>query len=347
MKKKIRVGLLFGGRSSEHPISVASARSVFQHLDRRRYDVAPILIRRDGGWLSGPAVRAVLTSEKDEAPTRALARQADHPSSLTRLDVILPIFHGPYGEDGTLQGLLEMLGVPYVGSGVLASALAMDKMRSRALFRDAGLPVPKTLALTRPSPIDIRRTVRTLGLPLVIKPNRSGSSIGVTIVRHRRDVSKALRTAQRFDPTSLFEEFVAGRELTVPVLGGARSRALPVIEIIPRSGFFDLDAKYRGVAAGETLEVCPAKLPARLARQAQALALRAHRLLGCRGLTRTDFRLRHSGRLILLETNTMPGLTSESLAPKAIRIAGLSFDRLLDRLIRDALRDRRAHSLPL
>ncbi len=345
--KRLRVGLLFGGRSSEHPISVASARSVFQHLDRRHYDVVPILIRRDGGWLSGPAVRAVLTSEENDPPTQALAKQEDHPSSLKRLDVILPIIHGPYGEDGTLQGLLEILGVPYVGSGVLASALAMDKLKSRALFRDAGLPVPKTIALIRPSPADIRRAVRTLGLPLVVKPNRSGSSIGITIIHHRREVPKAIRAAQRFDDTILFEEFVTGRELTVPVLGGARSRALPVIEIIPRSGFFDLYAKYRGVASGETQEVCPAKLLPRLARQAQALALRAHRLLGCRGLTRTDFRLRRSGQLVVLETNTMPGLTSESLAPKAVRLAGLPFNQLLDRLIRDALRARRTNSLPL
>lgn len=346
MKKKIRVGLLFGGRSSEHPISVASARSIFQHLNRQEYEVVPILIRRDGSWLSGPKVHAVLASGKNKTVSQTLTTRANQPASLKRLDVILPIIHGPYGEDGTLQGMLEMLNVPYVGSGVLASALAMDKMRSRGLFRDAGLPVPKTIVLTKPTAADIRRSVRTLGLPLVVKPNRSGSSIGISIVRRLREVSQAIRIAQRFDPIILLEEFIAGRELTVPVLGSIRSRALPVIEIIPQSGFFDLYAKYRGVAAGETQEICPAKVSSRVSRQAQALALHAHRLLGCRGLTRTDFRLRHSGQLILLETNTMPGFTSESLAPKAVRIAGISFSQLLDTLIIEALAGPRHRRLP-
>lgn len=347
MKQKIRVGLLFGGRSIEHAISIESARAIYRSLDPKRYMVTPILVSKAGDWLAGPRVRRLLKDPTaPEKSVRSLAKREDSSEPLHGLDLVFPVFHGPFGEDGTIQGLLEVLNVPYVGSGVLASALGLDKMRSRTLFRAAGLPVPKTVQAERPSPSDSRRAARRLGYPLVVKPNRAGSSIGVSIVSRSQELATAVATARRFDSLVLFEEYVAGRELTVPVLGNIRPRALPVIEIITKAAFFDLRAKYRGVAKGETQELCPAPVAKAIARQAQAFARRAHQTLGCRGLTRTDFRLRRSGRLVVLETNTMPGFTENSLAPKAARVGGISFSQLLDRLIQEALALPRQRRLP-
>ncbi len=347
MKKKIRVGLLFGGRSTEHSISIESARAIYRSLDPKRYLIRPILIGKEGEWLAGPPVHGLLkNSAGPEKGVLSLAKRKDSSEPIRQLDVVFPVFHGPFGEDGTVQGLLELLDVPYVGSGVLASALGMDKVRSRTLFRAAGLPVPKTVQAIRPSASESRGAARRLGYPLVVKPNRAGSSIGVSIVSRRQELPAAVATAGRFDPLILFEAYVAGRELTVSVLGSARPRALPVIEIIPKAGFFDLRAKYRGVAEGETQELCPAPVTKAIARQAQALALRAHQTLGCRGLTRTDFRLRRSGQLVVLETNTMPGFTENSLAPKAVRVGGISFPELLNRLIQEALAVPRPRRLP-
>lgn len=336
--KKIRVGLMFGGTSNEHAVSIESARAVFRHLDRKKYSVVPIAIHRSGKWLTGPASQRLLTVDRPDA-TRALATIAPG-EPFSRLDVVLPLFHGRYGEDGTLQGLLEMAGVPYVGSGVLASALGMDKMKSRMIFRDAGLPVPPTAFLDRPSLKDAQRAVRSIGLPCVVKPNRSGSSIGVSIVHQSRDVSRAWKLARRFDYQILVEKYLRGRELTVAVLGSLKSKAMPVTEIVPTGEFFDLAAKYRGVASGLTKEICPASIPPTLARTAQALAVQAHMLLNCRGLTRTDMIASRTGKITLLEINTIPGFTENSLAPKAVQASGITFSDFLDRLIQDALTHR-------
>ncbi|MBI3115217.1 MAG: D-alanine--D-alanine ligase [Candidatus Kerfeldbacteria bacterium] len=339
MKRRLRLGILFGGRSAEHEISIASARSVLQHLDRARFDVVPMVIRRDGRWVTGPAARQLLEGRMTpEQGGRALA-QGPSPADPTRgLDVVFPILHGRDGEDGTVQGMLELFDVPYVGSGVLASALGLDKLRSRRLFRDAGLHVPRTIALSRPTVNQATRAVRSLGLPVFVKPNQSGSSIGVTRVQALTELATAVRTAREHDDDILIEQGLPGRELTVAVLGDRKPRALPVIEIVPTHGFFDLYAKYRGVAAGETLEQCPANIPVAVARRVQHAAIAAHTTLGCRGLTRTDLILSPRGRLTVLELNTIPGFTAESLAPKSARAAGIPFTALLNRLIDDALR---------
>lgn len=346
MKKKLHVGLLFGGRSTEHDISIASARSVALHLRRSRYIVHPVYVTREGRWVFGSPAAHLLRSTASVRRPRGIVGFQAVAQAFSRIDIVVPVFHGPFGEDGTIQGLLEFLGIPYTGSGVLASALAMDKIRCRHIFAAAGIPIARGMAVHQPKRSDMHQILRTIGLPLVVKPNRGGSTIGTTIVRSHAQLYRALSESAVHDPTVLIERFVAGRELTVPVLGNRRPQALPVIEIIASGGVFDLYAKYAGVADGRTRELCPAPLSRRIAVEAQRLAVAAHIAVGCYGLSRTDMILRSTGSLIVLEINTLPGFTKDSLAPKAARAAGIPFSRLLDRLIDEALAISRPSPMP-
>jgi len=305
---RIRVALICGGVSGEREISLKSGTQVAKALDPERYRVS----RYD--------------------PAADLPRLI---SDAPNLDVALIILHGRWGEDGTIQGLLDLIGLPYQGSGVLSSALCMDKRASKALYRFHGLPVPKDLVLDRQAPHDLDRIIETLGLPLVIKPNSEGSSLGMTIPRTRAELEKGLCQAFALDRYLLIEEYIQGREITASVLGNDQLEDLPLIEIIPgpEYRFFDYEAKYK---PGATREICPAPLPEDLARQARDLGLQAHRALYCRGYSRTDLMLK-DGRFYLLETNTIPGMTETSLFPQAAKAAGYSFSRLMDRLIELAL----------
>lgn len=309
--RKLTVALLAGGRSAEREVSLKSGEQVYRALDRERYDIR----RYD--------------------PRDDLLRLAQDARSI---DVALIILHGRLGEDGTIQGFLEALDIPYHGSGVLGSAVAINKILSKRLYVEAGLPVAPYLVLDRREPRGSREVFDHLGLPLVVKPEHEGSSIGLSIVRDRSELEAALEMAFQYDRRCLVEKYIAGTEITAGVLGNDTLEALPLVEIIPGDGyhFFDYEAKY---TPGATREICPARLSAELTQTAQAYAGRAHQALCCRGYSRTDMIVTASGEIYLLETNTIPGMTQTSLFPQAAAAAGISFSTLLDRLIGLALED--------
>lgn len=302
--KKLTVALLAGGRSPEREVSLSSGQQVFEALDHNKYNVR----RYD--------------------PKTDLARLIQEAAEI---DVALIILHGRYGEDGTIQGLLDLLDIPYQGSGVLGSALAMDKVATKHLYAQAGIPTPTWLCVRSKEQIDSAQVCARLGLPLVVKPVTGGSSIGMSIVRTQEALPQALAEAFRVDSQALLEPYLKGIELTAGVIGNEDLEALPIIEIIPSgpNEFFNYHAKY---TPGATKEICPARIPDAIATQAQSYALMAHRALFCDGYSRTDMIL--CGKtLYVLETNTIPGMTGTSLLPQAAAAAGLPFSALLDRLI--------------
>jgi D-alanine-D-alanine ligase len=306
--KKMRLALIAGGKSAEREVSLKSGDQVFKALDKSKYDIR----RYD--------------------PLTDLERLVrDAPE----LEVALIIMHGRGGEDGTVQGLLELLEVPYQGSGVLASALGMNKELSKVLYQLAGLRVPRALAFTRAEAPGAREIEAALGLPVVIKPATEGSSIGVTIAKTHQEVDTGLAAAFHYDSRVLVEEFITGTEVTGGVLGNSSLQALPLVEILPSASypFFTYEAKYQ---PGATTEICPARLNLELTKAAQQCALTAHQALGCRGYSRTDMLIR-DGQVYVLETNTIPGMTATSLFPQAAQAMGLEFPALLDTLIQLAL----------
>jgi D-alanine-D-alanine ligase len=311
------VAVIGGAWSGERVISLRSQASVVKAL-------------RGRGW----RVDAI-----DLLPDRGRPRPATPPGvHPVRLSALLPrlrrsgdtaflTVHGSFGEDGRLQGLLEMAGIPFTGSGSLASALAMDKAVAKTVLRAAGVPVPGGRLLRRGEPAG------AVALPAVVKPVSQGSALGVTLARTRAQLLAGLKAAWRWEAQALVEPFLAGRELTVGVLG---DRALPVVEILPQHAFYDFHSKY---AAGGSKHLCPAPLSAALARKAQALGLKAHRALGCRAFSRSDLILGAGGRLRLLEVNTLPGLTDVSLLPDAAKAAGLGYGELLEAMLAISMKE--------
>lgn len=304
MTKKLTVALISGGVSSERDVSLKSGDQVFEALDKSKYTVC-----------------------RYDPKTDLLRLVAD----ASTLDVALIVLHGPFGEDGTVQGLLELLGIPYQGSGVLGSAVAMNKLASKQLYEKAGIPTPAYMTLHRQDQWNTQMIIERMGLPLVVKPVKGGSSIGMSIVKTPEAITSAFSNAFQHDDTVLIEAFIQGTELTVGVIGNQELEPLPAIEIIPDSQyeFFDYHAKY---LPGASREICPARIDDTLTQKAQACALMAHRALFCHGYSRTDMIL--SGRdIYVLETNTIPGMTETSLLPLAAKTAGISFPQLLDKLI--------------
>jgi D-alanine-D-alanine ligase len=305
---KLRLALIAGGKSSEREVSLKSGAQVYQALNQDKYDIR----RYDP-----------LTD------LERLVREAKE------LDVALIIMHGRGGEDGSLQGLLNLLEIPYQGSGVLASALAMNKELSKTIYQQAGLKAPRALTFDRVEAPSPRKIEAALGLPVVIKPVHEGSSIGISMAGTIEALQTGLTAAFALDHRVMVEEFIQGTEVTGGVLGNANLQALPLVEIIPAStyGFFDYEAKYQ---PGATQEICPARLDPELTRRAQECALTAHKALGCRGYSRTDLMIREQD-IFVLETNTIPGMTATSLFPQGAKAAGLDFPALLDTLINLAL----------
>ena len=304
----MRLALIAGGKSSEREVSLKSGAQVYQALNQDKYDIR----RYDP-----------LTD------LERLVREANE------LDAALIIMHGRGGEDGSMQGLLDLLEIPYQGSGVLASALAMNKELSKVIYRQAGLKVPEALAFLRETAPRSQEIKAKLGLPVVIKPANEGSSIGVTMARTIKEMERGLSAAFKLDRRVIVEEFISGIEVTGGVLGNARLQAMPLVEIIPSDiyAFFDYEAKYQ---PGASEEICPARLSPGLTQRAQACALTAHKALGCRGYSRTDMMVRDQ-EIYVLETNTIPGMTATSLFPQGAKAAGIDFPRLLDTLINLAL----------
>ncbi len=307
---KLTLALLSGGVSSEREVSLNSGDQVYAALDKDKYHV----IRYD--------------------PKTDLARLVEDAAGI---DAALIILHGPYGEDGTVQGLLELLNIPYQGSGVLGSSLAMNKLAAKYLYEKAGLPVPPYMALQKDDPLKPVSWAKQLGLPLVVKPNEAGSSVGMTIVKSTDAIAAAVEKAFDHDSTVLLESYIDGVELTGGVIGNKELQALPLIEIIPddQHEFFDYDAKY---TAGVTQEICPARIDDQMTATAQTYAKTAHNALFCKGYSRTDMILK-ADQIFVLETNTIPGMTATSLLPQAAQVAGFSFSRLLDELITFSIED--------
>ena len=356
--KRTRLAVVFGGRSTEHAISCVSAGSILAAVDRDRYDVVAIGITTEGRWVLAPDDPALLALSGRELPSvkdgqavalpgdptaGGLVPLEDGPALLGQVDVVFPVLHGPYGEDGTLQGLLELAGVPYVGSGVLASAAAMDKSVARVLLAGAGIAVTPAVtvraarwAADRDGVVD---EVRALGLPVFVKPARGGSSIGISKVRDLAELPAAVEQALRCDPKVLVEAMVVGREVECGILEDADGRpqaSVPAeVRVVGDHDFYDFEAKY--LDAATELDV-PADLPQEVTDRVQAVARTAYDALDCEGLARVDFFVGPDGELTVNEVNTMPGFTPTSMFPRMWAASGVDYPELVDRLVQAALR---------
>lgn len=347
---KTRVGVIFGGRSGEHDVSLVSARSVMEAMDPGKYEVVPIGITREGRWITQGDPMALLTAaaqkqlslsgEAMDLPAAVrqelLAQTGILGSRLPAVDVVFPVLHGPFGEDGTLQGQLEMAGIPYVGGGVAASAVGMDKVLMKDVFRQHGLPVVESMPLLRRSwqadPTGVEDEIeRRIGFPCFVKPANLGSSVGISKVVDRAGLGPAIRTAAAYDRKLIIEHGVTAREIECSVLGNDEPRASLPGEIVPAADFYDYAAKY---ADNRTRLVIPADLPQAMADEVRKLAVAAFKSIDCAGMGRVDFLLSiDDGRIYVSEINTIPGFTSVSMYAKLWEASGLSYPDLIDRLI--------------
>ena len=379
--KKLRVGVLFGGRSGEHEVSLLSAASVLNAIDKKKYDVVPIGITKEGRWLSASHAERLLKGDKP-APVEARHLRAGDPEATSTaavlakgegvvvppipganhsalvpfetsahevhaaanpidVDLIFPVLHGTFGEDGTIQGVLELADIPYVGAGVLGSAAGMDKDVMKKLFREAGLPIVKHVTVLRTTwgnePKKVRKQIESaLKYPVFVKPANLGSSVGITKVHDRSELAAAMDEAARFDRKLVIEQGVGGatgkaREIECSVLGNDEPMASVPGEIVPIKEFYDYDAKY--LAEGSEL-IIPAKLPRAKQKEVQQLAVRAFQAVDCAGLARVDLLMDpRTGKMFVNEINTMPGFTSISMYPKLWAASGIPYPQLIDRLI--------------
>lgn len=378
--KKIRVGVLFGGRSGEHEVSLLSAASVLKAINQQKYEIVPIGISKEGRWLTAPDAERLLRGEpahpesgahlragdpgatpaaavlaRGEAfivpptpeshglvPFESGARSGDHRIDV---DVIFPVLHGTFGEDGTIQGLLELADIPYVGAGVLGSAAAMDKDVMKRLFVAAGLPIVKHVTVLRTQweqdPKKVRKQIENkLKYPVFVKPANLGSSVGISKVRERDELGAAMNEAASYDRKIVIEEGVGGkkhkaREFECAVLGNDQPRASVVGEIVPGAEFYSYNAKYIDEGSKPLI---PAPISRKVAKQVQEMAIRAFQAVDCSGLARVDFLMNpRNGKVYLNEINTMPGFTSISMYPKMWEASGLGYSDLIDELIQLAL----------
>ena len=352
MKRKLRVAILFGGRSAEHEISLLSAKNIVEAIDKKKYQVVLIGIDKKGRWYFNDDPRLLQRAESPK-PIRFDREQnalalvpGNKAKQWLRLsgrrveraaDVVFPVLHGPFGEDGTVQGLLKLADIPFVGAGVLGSAVGMDKDVMKRLLRDSGIPSARFLAVRRSerSGIDFAAVARELGMPFFVKPANLGSSVGIHKVKNEREFAAALQDAFRYDHKVLIEEYIQGREIECSVLGNEEPIASVPGEIITRHEFYSYEAKYLD-ENGTTLEI-PAKLPAHVVEEIQRVAIRTFKALCCEGMARVDFFLRDDKEVIVNEINTIPGFTKISMYPKLWEASGLSYADLIDRLIQLAL----------
>jgi D-alanine-D-alanine ligase len=345
----IKLGVLFGGRSGEHEISLMSAASVINAIDKSKYEVVQIGITREGDWYlyEGPTERIEDGSWEQEAKAALAADPAKYSlqvlggggSSLKqRIDFALPILHGPYGEDGTIQGLFEMIDIPYGGSGVTGAALTMDKILAKAVCEKAGLPQGPYVALTkgdfdeREQPL-LQQIEAKLRYPMFVKPSNMGSSVGITKVRAKEELKKAIAKAAQYDQRILVEEGIDCRELETAVLGNYKPQVSGVGEIIPSSEFYDYKAKY--FDGGQSKLCIPADIPAEKAEEIRGIAARAYSLLDCCGYARVDFFMeKATGRILLNEINSIPGFTKFSMFPLLWEEEGIAYPDLIERIVR-------------
>src|SRR3989344_2425168 len=301
--KKMKIGVLFGGKSAEHEVSLQSAHNVIKAINKTKYTITQIKINKDGKF---------------------------NFNNLKNFDVIFPVMHGPFGEDGSMQGLLKLASVPFVGPGVLGSAVGMDKDVTKRLLRDTGIPIGKFVTIRFYDKINFNKVKKKLGLPLFIKPANMGSSVGVSKVRNEKEFKKALNEAFKFDTKVIIEEFINGREIECALLGNDIPMASIPGEIIANQDFYSYGAKY--IDEGSVAEI-PAKINKKTAERIQKLAIKTFQTLNCEGMSRVDFFLKKNGSVLVNEINTIPGFTSISMYPKLWEASGLSQAKLLDRLI--------------
>jgi len=338
---KPRIAVICGGPSSERDISIRSASEIMKHLPAE-YEVQLIEVSHEGKWLVKASREPELpTDTSDTSLPASFAGIAMTPRIKESFAVAFLATHGRFGEDGRLQALLDLVGLPYTGSGVLASALAMNKSKTRQFVKGLGIPTPRSLEVGKISKSHNaleNRVLRSVGYPCVVKPNESGSSIGVSIVDHPEQLMEAVQVANKEDATVLIEEFLPGREFSCAVLGNSLDEdlvPLPPVEIIPRNRFFDFEAKY---TSGGADEVCPVEREPTHVARIQDLAVQVHRALGCDGLTRSDFILGEDDEIYFIEINTIPGMTEQSLCPKEASAAGYTYGEFLQVQVHLALR---------
>src|SRR3989344_4880306 len=301
MHKKVKVAVLMGGKSQEHEISLISGREVAKNLNPKKYIVTRIVIPKTGFDIFLP-------------------------TKLKGADLVFIALHGPNGEDGTIQGFLELLGIPYTGSGILASTIGMDKIYSRKIFTQLGLNTPNYVLISKEGK---SLNLKNLKFPLFIKPSDQGSSVGVSKAKNIKELKLGLKEAFKYSQSAIVEEYLQGIEVTGAVLGNNNPKALPLIEIVPKKDFFDFEAKYE---PSLTDEIVPARISKSLTKKAQSAALEAYKSIGCRGFGRVDMIIKGE-KVYVLEINTIPGLTPVSLFPKAAKAAGISYSQLLDKII--------------
>ncbi len=339
-ERRLRVGILFGGRSAEHEVSVISAQGVMAAIDQDRFQAVPMGVTKEDTWLTPQETQAALAAIRGER-MGALEKpggrgfSGEALTALRKVDVLFPLMHGTYGEDGSLQGLLEMIGIPYVGAGVTASALGMDKALQQMVFRQAGLPVPHSLVVTSPQwknemTAVVRQIESELGYPCFVKPANSGSSIGTVKARSPDDLTDGLAEAFRYDRKALVEQAIEGRHIECSVLGNDDPQASPPGEIVFSRDFYDYVAKYEDP---RTRLIIPADLPPEVSERLRALAIAVFKAVDCAGMGRVDFFLTQDGQAYVNEINTIPGFTPMSMYPKLWEAAGLSYSDLITRLI--------------
>lgn len=349
-EKRLRVGILFGGKSAEHEISLLSAKNVVDALDRSKYEPVLIGIDKSGRWVTSEPSKFLLNHtdpkrvalNKAESAGVALVPQSegrltglDSAGLDSSVDVVFPILHGPLGEDGAVQGLLKLANVPFVGAGVLGSAVGMDKDVMKRLLRDAGLPVPKFLVFGRGQKPDFAAVSKALGLPVFVKPANLGSSVGISKANDEASFHKAVATAFRYDTKIVIEENIKAREIECAVLGNQEPKASIPGEIVPTHEFYSYEAKYLD-DNGARLEI-PAKLDAATVKQVQELAVKTFQALNCEGMGRVDFFLTPDGKLYVNEINTIPGFTKISMYPKLWEASGIGYSALISHLIELAI----------
>ena len=356
---KIRLALIMGGKSAEHEVSLQSAKNVFEALDKERYEVLLIGIDKAGAWHHlDPEGYLIHENDPRRIALRLTSRligispatpeepffELDSHRSLGRIDVIFPILHGPLGEDGTIQGLFKLLDRPFVGAGVIGSAIGMDKDVMKRLLHQAGLPTARFRVYHRNMTIDPDDIKRDMGFPVFVKPANLGSSVGIHKVKQREQLQAAAEDAFRFDHKIIIEEYIEGREIECSVLGNEDPVASFPGEIRPGHEFYSYEAKYIDDQGAEL--IMPAPLDNATVKQVQDLAVRAYRVLCCEGMARVDFFLKRSGEVLINEINTIPGFTRISMYPKLWEISGLPYPKLINRLVELALeRHRREKAL--
>lgn len=338
--KKIRVGIIFGGKSSEHEVSLQSAKSVIEAIDKKKFEVILIGIDKNGHWAFYESRNYLLNENNPKTiklgkPLRELQMNFSTSNVQIPVDVVFPVLHGTNGEDGTIQGLLKLINIPFVGAGVLGSAIGMDKDVAKRLLRDAKIPIAEFITFRKNYEINFLEVKKKLGLPLFIKPANAGSSIGVSKVKNKQDFEKAIKEAFKHDKKVITEEFIRGREIECSVLGNDKPIASLPGEVIPLHEFYSYDAKY--IDANGAKIIYPAKLTKSIVKSVQTMAMETYKALEIEGMARVDFFLTKSDKLYVNEINTIPGFTKISMYPKLWKISGLPYPKLIEKLINLAL----------